>query len=146
MFLEDDYLGKAAEAKHGARQAIKDKRYDDAWRLLHEQQSELMKHASLCGFTPQQTLSSLSSINEDLANILRLENKKDQALVHILYCVSSSSRPTQSQNKKLDTYFRRCKFGSGITAEDMENAVKKLKKNPDIRVAQNIVSEWRNSN
>lgn len=32
---DDDHLGKAAVARQAARQAIKDKRYDDAWRYLH---------------------------------------------------------------------------------------------------------------
>ncbi len=32
-----DYLGPAAEHKHKADQAIKEKRFDDAWRHLNEQ-------------------------------------------------------------------------------------------------------------
>ena len=141
---DDDHLGKAAVARQAARQAIKDKRYDDAWRHLHEQQSEWLKDSAKRGSSVKQTLSLLSSIHEDMANVLRLEGKHDQALANILYCVATNSRPTQAQEKKLISYFRRCKFGDQYGEDRVEAAVKMLRHEPDYRMAQEIVSQWRN--
>lgn len=139
----EDHLGKAAGAKHAAKQAIREKRFDDAWRLLHEQQSEWLSHANRQRFTQQQTLSLLSSINEDMANVLRLEGKHDEAMVHILYCVATNSRPTQAQRKKLGSYFRRCKF-EDVSSSQVDDAVERLKSKPDFREAQVVVAGWRN--
>lgn len=143
-FLElgEDHLGKAAIAKRAAKKAIKERRFDDAWRHLHEQQGEWIQSAAKNGRTKQQTLSLLSSIHEDMANILRLEGSHDEALAHILHCVASSSRPTQTQQKKLASYFRRCKF-EGISQDRVGAAVKKLKPDPELRSAQAIVADWR---
>ena len=141
---DDDHLGKAAVARQAARQAIKDKRYDDAWRYLHEQQAEWLKHSAKQGMTAEQTLSLLSSIHEGMANVLRLEGKHDQALANILYCVATNSRPTQAQERKLISYFRRCKFGDQYGEDRVEAAVKMLRHEPDYRIAQQIVSQWRN--
>ena len=45
-FSMHDYLGKAAEAGHEAQAAVKDKEFDKAWRLFHEQKSFYMQHAN----------------------------------------------------------------------------------------------------
>ncbi|KAF1711989.1 hypothetical protein CSC70_00130 [Pseudoxanthomonas kalamensis DSM 18571] len=108
-FLSEDYLGKAAEAGHRARAAVKEHRLDDAWRFYHEQKSLYMQHAQACNFTGEQTLALDASVSENLANILRIEKKHDDALVHILYC-ALASRTTKSLQKKLMAYFNRCHF------------------------------------
>lgn len=136
---QEDHLGKAAVAKHAAKQAIREKRFGDAWRLLHDQQCEWLQHASRERFIHQQMLSLLASIHKDMANVLRLEDKQGEALAHILYCVASSSRPTQAQQKKLASYFRRCKFRC-LSDSQAATAAKELKANPDFQAAQEIVA------
>lgn len=140
--IPEDYLGKASDAKRSARVAIKDNRLDDAWRLLQDQQRHWINHANAFRFTKAQTLSLLSSIHEDMANILRIEKRHDAALSHILYCVTSNSRPTQSQKKKLNSYFRRCKFDS-VSERDVTSAARKLGADPDFQAAQQVVADWR---
>ncbi len=139
----EDHLGKAAEAKHAAKAAIKERRFDEAWRLLHKQQEHWMAHASRMGFTKVQTLSLLSSINEEMANVLRLESRHDDALVHIMYSIATDRRPPQSRIKKLTAYFNRCKFDGEYTVERAELGVKMLKKEPDFRMAQEFVTSMR---
>ena len=107
--LSEDYLGKAAEAGHKAKAAVKEHRFDDAWRLYHEQKSLYMQHAKACQFTGRQTLALDASVSEQLANILRIEKKHDDALAHILYC-ALTSRSTKALQNKLPIYFKRCCF------------------------------------
>ncbi len=109
QFPTEDYLGKAAEAGHSAKLAVKERRFDDAWRLYATQKQLYMQHAKYYEFTGQQTLALDASVSEHLANILRIEKKHDDALVHILYC-ALNSRPTKSIQSKLPTYFKRCNF------------------------------------
>lgn len=132
----EDYLGKAADAKHAARTAIKEKRFDDAWRLLQEQQERWIQHANRFRFTKQQTMSLLSSIHEDMANILRLEGRGDSALVHIVYCLSTSSKPTKSQKNKLGSYAKR----SGLDSKPIEAKIREFRKSPDIEEIKGYIA------
>lgn len=88
-----DYLGKAADAKHAARAAVKAGQHDRAWGLLHEQKECYLKHAQKMGFDAEQVMRMDGSVSEDFANILRLEKKHTQALVYILYWIVTSSVP-----------------------------------------------------
>jgi len=108
-FPVEDYLGKAAEAGHNAKAAVRERRFDDAWRLYAEQKSFYMQHAKAYEFTAAQALALDASVSEHLANILRMEKKHHDALVHILYC-ALASRPTKALQTKLPVYFKRCHF------------------------------------
>lgn len=143
MFDSQDHLGEAAAAKKAAKQAIKDRRLDDAWRLLHEQQDHYLRHASRQGFTRRQTLALAGSIHEDLANILRLEGRHDQALASIMYLAATTTPPApKAIKKKLETYFARCKFKR--TGKDkLTLFMRALRGDPDLRAAQAVVEEWR---
>ncbi|WP_062359620.1 hypothetical protein [Vreelandella aquamarina] len=138
-----DHLGEAARVKHAAKAAIKEKRYNDAWRLLNEQQGHWLSHAGKMGFTKAQTLSLLSSINEDFANIHRLEGRHDDALAHIMYAIGSDRRAPQSRIKKLEPYFNRCKFDHSYSVKRAELGVKTLRKEPDFGIAQELVASMR---
>lgn len=105
-----DYLGMAAKNKHAAKSAIKAKEFDTAWKLLHEQKHNYMAHAQVMRFDKAQTLSLDGTVHEDLANILRLEKKHKDALVHIVYWAVSGTSLTKSHISKLTAYFNRCKF------------------------------------
>ncbi|MGJ4728620.1 hypothetical protein [Luteimonas sp. SDU101] len=72
-FPVEDYLGKAAEAGHNAKAAVKEHRFDDAWRFYAEQKSFYMQHAKAYEFTAARTLALDASVSEHLANILRME-------------------------------------------------------------------------
>lgn len=78
-------MGKAAEAGQKAKDAKRTKEYDKAWGLYHEQKMLYMQHANRSDFTNRQVLALDSQVHEDLANILRVEKKNDNALTHILY-------------------------------------------------------------
>ncbi|MCE1270926.1 MAG: hypothetical protein LWW88_05095 [Acinetobacter sp.] len=107
-FLKNDFLGDAAIKKKLGKQAIKDKKFDDAWRFFHEQKSLYLKHASRSGFDALSTLVIDASVHEDLANILRLEGKYRAALTNISYVYKTSiaaNRPITTLEKKLKSYF-----------------------------------------
>lgn len=141
--MPEDYLGKAATAKHAAKQAIKEKRFNDAWRLLNEQQKHWIDHANREGFTKRQTLNLLASINEQMANIHRLEGRHHDALAQLIYAIGSDSRPPESRIKKLSAYFNRCKFDSRYSVKRAEMGVKMIRKEPDIKLAQELVTSLR---
>ncbi len=104
-----DYLGPAAEKKHEALKLIKEKRFDDAWKVLHEKKQLLMRHSNQHGYTKKQAIAIDGTVHEHLANILRLEGKHDEALIHCVYWIRSSAEHgiTKSQLKKLPAYLKR---------------------------------------
>lgn len=107
-FLKNDFLGQAAIKKKLGKQAIKDKKFDDAWRFFHEQKTLYLEHASRSGFDALSTLVIDASIHEDLANILRLEGKYTAALTNLSYVYKTSTaanRPITTLEKKLKSYF-----------------------------------------
>jgi len=141
-FQENDFLGKAAEAGHKAKAAVEAKQYDDAWRFYHEQKSFYMRHANRSGFTARQTLALDSSVHEEMANILRIEGKHPDALVHIVYWVlAGADRPIKRHHKKFQSYFNRCRFEK-TTASDAIDVVQAQTKMPEFHLARKLVSEW----
>ena len=106
----EDYLGKAAYEKQSAKIAIKEKRFDDAWRHLSNQKDCYLRHASQMGFSVVDALVLDSSPHEDMANILRLEGKHKNALSNISYTYKAAhlaDRPTITLEKKLEAYYNR---------------------------------------
>lgn len=140
-FEKNDFLGKAADAKHDALTAVKAKQYAKAWRLFHEQKLNYMKHASRCNFTHLQTLALDGSVSEHLADVLRLEGKHTAALAHIVYWVASSSRKTKRQEQKLRAYFRRANL-KNVEFQDLGQFMEGITENPDFRLVQDQMRRW----
>lgn len=139
-----DHLGRAAMAGTKAKAAVQERRLDDAWRLFHVQKQHYQKHALRYGMTPRQTIALDGSVHEYLANIRRLENKHDDALTHMLYCVISNTRPTKAQAKKIVAYFSRCEFiGPDVAA--LASFVDASRESPDYVRIQARVAAWRQS-
>ncbi|WP_299083197.1 hypothetical protein [uncultured Ruegeria sp.] len=107
---KSDYLGKAADAKHAAKAAVKAGEHDKAWGLFHEQKEHYLKHAQAQGFDAEQVMRMDGSVSEDFANILRIEKRHTQALVHVLYWIVTSPQTIKRHDTKLEAYFARCKF------------------------------------
>lgn len=142
--MENDFLGKAAEAGQKARAALKEGKYDEAWAFYHEQKSLYMQHANRCGFTARQVLALDSSVHERLANILRLEGKHQDALVHIVYWVlGGAERPVKAHQQKLQSYFNRCKF-KNISLTEARKVISSQQALPEFTLAKSIVTEWIN--
>ncbi len=108
---QEDFLRKAASAKHKAKEAVKLKDFDKAWGLYNDQKLFYMQHAKRGGFTKQQYLALDSQVHEDLADILRMEKRHIPAFIDILYWViANNHHPTKRHQQKLTAYFNRCKF------------------------------------
>jgi hypothetical protein len=106
----EGYLGEAAEQKHLAKQAIKEERFDDAWRYLHEQKMYYQKHANANNWEYLDFLVLDSVAHEDMANILRIEGKHGNALSNISYTYKTAytaNRPIITLEKKLKAYYNR---------------------------------------
>lgn len=139
----EDHLGRAAQAGHEARSAVKAKHFDNAWRLFHEQKQFYLKHATRSNFSSVDTVALDATVNEELANILRLENKHDQAFVHIVYwIIACSNRPIKRHKQKLQAYFNRCKFQK-TPLESVRRFIEDSRGAPDFASVQRKVSEWR---
>lgn len=112
-----DYLGPAAEHKEKADQAIKEGRYDDAWRHLNEQKINYYNHAKQFNFTEKQTLSLDSVVHASMANVLRKEGKHNDALNHISYvykCGKYENDQNLFNDEKLRVYYKRAKKDDGF--------------------------------
>lgn len=108
-----DYLGLAAEEKHNGLNAIKAKKFDDAWRHFHQQKSYYTKHANRCGFSARDALCLIATVDKNLADVLRHDGKHKQALLHISYAYATSRhRMTSTLEKSLTAYFNRCKLST----------------------------------
>ncbi|OCW98106.1 hypothetical protein [Alishewanella sp. HH-ZS] len=143
MITSDDYLRKAAEAKHIAKTAVSDKNFDLAWRYFHIQKDLYLKHAKKSKFTLRQTLALDASVHEDMANVLRQEGRHEEAFTDILYWViAQSERPKKSHLTKLKSYFSRCKY-KNVTFSDVENFTQLNHESPDFFAAKEKVLEWR---
>lgn len=139
-----DYLANAATLGARAKEAVSQARYDDAWRLYHEQKAQYWGHAQRYGMTARQTVALDGSVHEHLANIRRLEGKHADAFTHLLYCVVASEPATKAQEKKLVSYFNRCHFRTVNLAE--VNAVRaRLSEKPDFAAIQDTVVTWTRS-
>jgi hypothetical protein len=106
----EGYLGEAAEQKHLAKQAIKDRKFDDAWRYLHEQKMYYQKHANANNWNALDFLVLDSSPHEDMANILRIEGKHKNALSNLSYkfkTTYTAGRPIITLERKLESYYNR---------------------------------------
>lgn len=142
-FVEkEDFLGFAAKAKHEALAAVKERRYDDAWRWFHEQKLNYMKHAAREKFNRFEILALDGDISEGLANVLRLEGKHADALTHIVYWVASSSRKLKRHDSKLEAYFKRAKL---VKAEfgDVAQFIQQMKDNPEFPIIHDQIRRWR---
>ncbi len=137
-----DHLGRAAAAEKKGKRAIAEARYNDAWRHFHEQKEHYLRHARRYGMTAQQTVALDGSVHDDLANIRRLERKHDDALAHLLYCVSSSPRPTKAQSKKIFSYFSRCEF-KRVNADELSSYLANSREKSDFLAAKACVAAWR---
>lgn len=141
---KDDYLVHAAYCKREGKAAVKAGAHDEAWGLFNKQKSYYMRHASKQGFTPKQTISLDAQVHEDLANILRLEKKHNDALVNIIYWVlAGNDRPTIQHQPKLKAYFNRCKFKNVELAEAVDVSQRKGEL-PDLREIELLVLDWKN--
>ncbi|KCY90405.1 hypothetical protein J831_4248, partial [Acinetobacter baumannii 25691_8] len=105
----DDYLGHAANSKKLAQIAIKERRFDDAWKHLNHQKDYYLKHASRMGFSKTETLVIDSSPHEDMANVLRLEgkHKNAQEISYTYKAAYTANRPIITLEKKLEAYYNR---------------------------------------
>lgn len=136
-----DYLGFAATAKDKALAAVKSKQYDEAWKLFHDQKLHYMKHAARSQFTRLQVLALDACVSEHLANILRLQGKHQDALVHALYWVAASPRRTKAQDKKLHAYFNRAQL-KDIDYLAAERLLKLVQSNPELPIIRQHVMKW----
>lgn len=142
-FNKHDYLSKAAEAGHKANAAVKNKEFDKAWGFYHEQKLLYMQHADRSGFTMQQVFALDSQVHENLANILRIESKHDDALVSILYwIIANNDKPIKRHQQKLTAYFNRCKLGNTSIEDAMVFSTTNMA-SLDYSSIQLKVAEWR---
>lgn len=143
-FSEKDYLGKAAVAGDKARAAKAAGNFDAAWGFYHEMKGFYLQHAARCNFTAAQALAIDASVSQPMADILRLEGKHHDALVHIIYWVATSERPTKTQQQKLTAYFNRCKFQS-IGVPELHSFIESLRPLADFMKIRNTVAAWRDT-
>lgn len=108
---KEDYLGDAAKLSPKIQEAIAEKNFDLAWSLSLQKKELYLKHGSRCKFTEEQIYALDSSVHKTLANILYLEGKHQEALVHILYwAIANKGRNLKNIAKVYSPYFKRCNF------------------------------------
>jgi hypothetical protein len=80
------------------------------------------------------------SVHRSLANLLRLENRHTEALVHFLYYYSTSPKRTKTDEKQIGAYVNRAKLRVDI--DEIQKFVATLSPRPDFRAIQTAWSQW----
>lgn len=137
----EDYLSLAANAHICANAEMKKKNYEEAWKLFTKQQQYYYQHAKKQNFTTSQTIALGATVSEYLANILRLENNHQQALVHFIYCVADEYPTVRYKAKKLPVYLKRAKL-KNVDFEELESFIYSLSKPLNYKTIQDKVKEW----
>jgi hypothetical protein len=108
-----DCLGRAAVLKKKATVAVKEKEFDIAWWIYNNVKALYLEHAAKCKFDNKAVIGIDSGTSREMANVLRLEGKHQQALVHVLYWQLGESRPQVKRDvKKLKAYYNRSKLAA----------------------------------
>ena len=141
-FALEDCLAPAANMSRQAQEAKQAKNYNVAWVLLQDVKALYLKHAQQCRFTTAQTLALDASVSQAMADILRLERKHDDALVHILYWVGSTSPPTKSQIAKMGAYLRRSSVAY-VSHGEINELLSMFRGQPDFLTLRDAVASWR---
>lgn len=94
-----DYLGNAALAGDRATAAKSRGDFNAAWGFYQEMKEQYLQHANRENFTHAQTLALDSAVSQPLADILRLEGKHRDALVHIVYWIACRRPPAFSSGR-----------------------------------------------
>lgn len=137
-----DYLGQAAIKLKEAKQAVKDGRYDDSWRLFHEVKELYAQHAQQSRFSAQQRLALDASVHGDMANQLRLQGRHRDAFMHALYSVMPiTAASPKSHLQRVGVYFRRCKLKS-TDLDEVEAFAATSDDGPDFISIQRRVADW----
>lgn len=139
----EDYLSLATDAKQAAEAAVKSGDFDEAWRLLHKVQYNYARYASVSRFTASQLLALDGSVREDLANVLRLEGRDDDALAEIIYWVASGSESVERHDQKLQAYLKRSSLDN-VQLEDVKAFLSSVEVNPDFSVIRDKMTDWAN--
>jgi hypothetical protein len=138
---EEDHLSLAAEARRAVAVAVESEDFDEAWRLLHLVKHHYALHAAESGFTASQLRTLDGSVHEDLANVLHLEGRDDEALIQIIYWVATSEKSISRHDRKISAYFTRCNFNN-VQLDEIEAFVSSVKSNPDFRLIDHQVRKW----
>lgn len=140
---DSNSLGLAALSKDMGDSAVKEGRYDEAWRHYHDQKIYFFKHANMCKFNKTQIDSLDATVSLSLANVLKLEGKHNLALVHLAYCYCSElcrGILTNRTDNKLGIYFRRCKLKT-ITLDELKISLQSYSINLQFQEIQNWILE-----
>ena len=113
-----DYLQLAAEKGREAKLAMREKNNAEAWELIQQQKHFYSQLTDQRIISVTEMIGLDSNVSKDLANLLRLEKKHKDALVHIIYWVANSKSVTKDQESKLRAYFNRAKL-TGPTVNDV---------------------------
>lgn len=131
MIMEDskehNHLGKAADFRHAAEQAIKDKKFDKAWGLIHNEEDEYIRHANHQKWNALQAIGLHATASANRANILRMEGKHRDAFLSFLYSAAQNNCAMGvGQEKKLTAYYKRAKFTKTTLDEIVDHCKKHL--------------------
>lgn len=110
-FEPDQYLNKATHRGREAAYAQSIGDYNRAWGLYQDQKSLQYQHANQAGLSAQELIALDADVHRNMAELLRKENRSNDALAHIMYWVAAHRhKPTKVNQQKLQVFFNCCKF------------------------------------
>lgn len=137
-----DYLGQAAKAGGKAKAASDAGDFDGAWRHYHEQKALYLNHANRSEFTPVQAIALEGSVHRNLANLLRIEGRHLEALVHFLYYYATSPKRTKTDEKQIVAYYNRSEIKS-VDIDHVRGFAENLGPIPNFRLIQSTCAQWK---
>lgn len=110
-----DYLGQAATLEKKLKQLVKEKQYDEAWRLTHEISEIHVKHINSVSYSKTPDVLAWAfcfshSMAEYRAVILSKEGKHLDALVQSVWRAAVEHRPIKKYSEKIQSYLKKAKI------------------------------------
>lgn len=138
----DDYLGKASLAGSAAKAALKEKKFEDAWRVYHEQKEFYKAYAENSDISAERALILDSTVSEHLASILRQQEKPREAFIHLIYWVAPSwEKAIRRHEEKLKKYFTLCQL-SNTTIDEVKQFVESNWQHISLPMIEKQVEQW----
>lgn len=141
----NDYLGQAAVMEKKLKELIKEKQYEQAWKLTHEISEIHIKHINATSYvnTPgiqDWALCFSNSVAEYRAVILSKEGKHIDALLQSVWRAAVEHRPIKKYEEKMLAYLKKAKVD--LTPSELIQILNRTRQHKNIDLLREEIKRY----